>query len=1112
MRLYEHEAKRLLSGVGLPVPVSYGVWDGVPVLSAAAFPVMVKAQVLSGKRGKSGGVVRASSAEEASAAVSAMLGTIVGGHEVREVLLEEAVEHSSEMYVGITTSPSTGNCVLMVSRSGGIDVEEASAASPGSVLRLEVADASDSLPDDMAMGASAFLGGDAVLAGLLKSMYALYQERDMRTLEVNPLVATPSGYVCLDAKAELDDNGLYRNRSFLEGLSIGTGRHDSGVMTPREVGASGAGIPYVDLLPAGAVREEGRVYVGLVPGGAGYGMLAIDEVVNAGMELGIDAVPLNFMDSGGGPTRQKVAGMFSMVMDHPLVDMVVTSRFGGVSSCDTYVRGLVDCMRERASSGRRVVPVYGRMVGTDLSSAREYLEGARRDTPGPLSGLRLRVGNGMTMFEVVKSALSSFSGGEFGEPAVGVSGPVGSGMLGHLVRGVSPGAAGCSKVAIIGLGTQGRRHARLMMDYGTDMVAGVDRGGRGMPFPVYGSVAEMVASHPGIAAVSIWKHHSSAPGYAIEAIEAGIPIVVLITEYLPARDTRRILDAARRKGTLLFGPNTPGLVFPPEKVKIGMLPDIFQPSDGTLAPPECGVSICSRSGSILYHVSDALASVGIAQNAVVGVGGDSAVGTPFSRIVPLLSGYSHTDMVVVAGEIGGTMEEDLASDIVANPSMYPKPVVAMLSGRLSPKGKTMGHAGAIVSPGTERGTYLSKRKALEDAGVRVVNSQGELVKTVREVLGIGRTYFVPGEYVGRMSRAWEAPPPVRRWATSITKVVPNELTVRGKPLGDIIGSMSLVGAACLLATGEVPGQEAEGRLQEVAVEAALAPACLNDYSGGDDIGGFFARSLMADRGRACHGDVERVAYYLGRAVRYATVVVGSRVVNNYASVKDDDLADLLAKAVLPDLPGMFQSVPRQTSRLVEAMAVACVDHGVTPPSTQAAMLAASVRCGLNDAIASGVVNITDVHGGAGAEAARFFLRCVHRADHGDLFKAAAVEVRKCLDAGGRVEGMGHRIHTRDPRRDVLFRLARENGVDGPCMRLALGMEDLLMAEKGISLPLNVDGAIGAIVADMGLRPEVAKVLFIVGRIAGLAAHYFEEVSTFPPMRNIDFGLVEYVGA
>ncbi|MCK4721277.1 hypothetical protein KAU08_11480, partial [bacterium] len=264
--------------------------------------------------------------------------------------------------------------------------------------------------------------------------------------------------------------------------------------------------------------------------------------------------------------------------------------------------------------------------------------------------------------------------------------PAHKGMLCHLIRHARPDLVKSIEVtqtvetAVVGLGRQGTRHAGLMRDFGTTVTAGIapGRGGQRIheTIPVYDTVADCLEEHPNIAAVSIWKHFTSARDAALEVIEAGIPLVMLITEGIPLRDVRDILVACRKHKTVMFGGNTAGVIFPPEGIKVGMLPDVFYPEEVEpgIAGPH-GVTIISRSGAILYHLSDALASAGIAQNAVLGIGGDGANGSTFQDLVPVAMNYENTDLVVIAGEIGGSKEELLAEDIKTNPDKYHKPMV-----------------------------------------------------------------------------------------------------------------------------------------------------------------------------------------------------------------------------------------------------------------------------------------------------------------------------------------------------------------------------------------------------------------------------------------------------
>jgi len=697
------------------------------------------------------------------------------------------------------------------------------------------------------------------------------------------------------------------------------------------------------------------------------------------------------------------------------------------------------------------------------------------------------------------------------------------GFLFHLVGKLRPGLA--SRVAksgrldtiILGLGGQGTKHAGLMHDYGTSIVAGVAPGGAGTRvhevIPVFDSVKDCLAEFPDVVAASVWRHYSTAREAALEAIGAGIPLVVLISEGLPLKDVRDIIVSARAHNTVLIGGNTPGLIFPPERIKIGMLPDVFYPEEvapGRFGPR--GVSIISRSGAILYHMSDAMASVGIAQNAVIGIGGDGAIGSTFRDLVPLAMEYENTDLVIVAGEIGGCQEELLARDIRDNPGKYPKPVVALISGAHAPEGKTMGHAGAIVTPGHETGTFLSKKKALEEAGVPVVNGQFDLIEVVKTKLK-GKTYFLPERYYAKMKTIWDAPPPKPSWTTLVTKVEPNNLVVRGYRVQDLIERASLVEAAHLITLGELPDAERTASLTRVAVAAAkkrLPPAVRNPE---EDLSKSFQKYLLMDEelaafrpaGRAAQA--EKTVFALGRFTAYL------------AGVQSHGAALAAAEPGAPFAYFVYKAIwgaavfDEARARMLEAVIVASIDHGVTPPSTQATLIASSVRASYETAVAQGVGAITDVHGGAGEKAAEFFLQCAGlAAGQGLSFEEATrAVIRRYVREGRRVEGMGHRVHTRDPRRDVLWTLAEKSGLAGPCVAVSRIAEDMLREIRGLSLPINVDGVIGAIIADMGLDPKLAKALFIFGRIMGLSAHYFEEVASQPPMRSINFSEGVYRG-
>ncbi|MBY9000243.1 MAG: hypothetical protein KGD64_04960 [Candidatus Heimdallarchaeota archaeon] len=669
---------------------------------------------------------------------------------------------------------------------------------------------------------------------------------------------------------------------------------------------------------------------------------------------------------------------------------------------------------------------------------------------------------------------------------------------------------------IVGLGRQGTRHAQLMMEYGTNVTCGVAPGKGGTlvheKIPVYENANEAMKKHPNIAVASIWRHYSTAKDATIEVIRAGIPIVVLISEFIPLKDVRDILVEARKHKTILFGGNTPGIIFPPEGIKVGMLPDIFQAEQiGDKVGPK-GVTILSRSGAILYHLSDALASAGIAQNGVLGIGGDGAIGTRFVDLVSKIMGYNNTELVVIAGEIGGMQEELLAQDMIAQPEKYPKPLVALISGANAPEGKTMGHAGAVIAPGQKYGTYTSKREILEKAGVTVVNHQRDLIEAVKTKLN--RSYFEITKYYDKMRKKWDERPPETTWGTLITNVMPNNLIIRGYPLQDIIAKKGLLETSYLLQTGEFPNESELLDLEKIAIGAALQSfENHKDVPPSPDVSKMLGTYLLLDAHLSKYVNsttnvAQIAAFSLGRMLRYLAMLLGN--IDKMEGIEKQNVS--FAKMIYLGLVGDEQLDPLKV-KLLESMITACVDHGITPPSAQATLVLASTRANYEVALSAGLQAITDVHGGAGQKAAEFFLSVVKKAqsENIDLDEATFELMRDTIKEGKRIEGLGHRIHTQDPRRDVLWQLAEEAGYARECVAISKIISNVFYRVRGMNLPINVDGVIAAIVADMELDPKLAKAIFVFGRTAGLTAHYYEEINTQPQMRRLAFDKAVYRG-
>ncbi|MGQ0720874.1 MAG: succinate--CoA ligase subunit alpha [Candidatus Eiseniibacteriota bacterium] len=282
-----------------------------------------------------------------------------------------------------------------------------------------------------------------------------------------------------------------------------------------------------------------------------------------------------------------------------------------------------------------------------------------------------------------------------------------------------------TKLIVQGItGRDGSFHARQMIDYGTNVVGGVTPGKAGQEVhgkPVFGSVKEAV-KETGANATVIYVPAAFASGAMLEAVEAGIPLVVCITEGVPVSDMVSVWDALAGGPSRLLGPNCPGVITPGQ-CKVGIMPGhIHRPGN---------VGVVSRSGTLTYEVVDQLTRAGVGQSSCVGIGGDPIIGTKFVDVLDLFEKDESTEYIVMIGEIGGNDEERAAEFIAANVT---KPVVGFIAGSSAPPGRRMGHAGAIVSGGSGRAE--DKVDALAKAGVKVAVTPTEIGKMVSGMVAV----------------------------------------------------------------------------------------------------------------------------------------------------------------------------------------------------------------------------------------------------------------------------------------------------------------------------------------------------------------------------------------
>jgi len=271
-------------------------------------------------------------------------------------------------------------------------------------------------------------------------------------------------------------------------------------------------------------------------------------------------------------------------------------------------------------------------------------------------------------------------------------------------------------------GKEGTFHTKQMVEYGTNVVGGVTPGKGGTThegIPVFNTVADAV-KEAGANASVIYVPPSFAADAVMEAADAGIPVVVCITEGIPTLDMVKVREYLRDRPTRLIGPNCPGIISP-GKCKIGIMPGHIH--------REGNIGVVSRSGTLTYEAVGQLTALGLGQSSAIGIGGDPIVGTTHVDALRLFQDDEETVGIVMIGEIGGSAEEEAAAFAKENVT---KPIVAFIAGQTAPPGRRMGHAGAIIAGG--KGTAAEKMKALSEAGIHVVKSPADIGQAIKEVL------------------------------------------------------------------------------------------------------------------------------------------------------------------------------------------------------------------------------------------------------------------------------------------------------------------------------------------------------------------------------------------
>jgi succinyl-CoA synthetase beta subunit len=354
MKIHEFQAKEIFRAAGIPVPtgrVATEVAEAAAIAEELNRPVMVKAQVHVGGRGKAGGVQYAENAEAAKVWAQRILGMKIKDLPVKKVLVTEAVEIAAETYVGIILDRATKKPVIMMSAAGGIDIEEVAAKTPEKIVRYAV-EPRNGLRMFEARNIAYKVFRDFTLVRqateILLKLYDVYWKSDASLVEINPLVTTPiNKLIAIDAKINIDDNGLFRQKE-IEAM------RDLDAENPDEVEARGKGLTFIKL--------DGNI--GCIVNGAGLAMATMDLVKHYGGD------PANFLDIGGSSNPEKVLTAMRIIMKDPNVRAILINIFGGITRCDDVANGIVAAFEELKPK----IPVVVRLTGTNEDKAQKILK------------------------------------------------------------------------------------------------------------------------------------------------------------------------------------------------------------------------------------------------------------------------------------------------------------------------------------------------------------------------------------------------------------------------------------------------------------------------------------------------------------------------------------------------------------------------------------------------------------------------------------------------------------------------------------------------------------------------------------------------------------------
>lgn len=694
MLLNEHLSKTLLKeAAGIPVPTGVKITlKDLPELEPYfPLPWILKAQVPVGGRGKAGGIKKIESKDEYETTAHQILTMEIKGNKVPFLRAEPAIDIRQEFYLSLTLSRQRRKVMMTVGREGGVEIEN---MGPENLLVQEISLPGGLHPNQIRaaffhIGIARELFAD--FSSIVTNLYKTMIDYGLLLAEINPLALTGYGkLLALDGKIEMDDNIVDINPAFERFYQP---EHS----TREENIARDAGMSFVSL----------KGWVGLIANGAGLAMASMDA-------LNFSELPAaNFLDLGGAADQKRIETALDLLFNDKQVEAIFINLFGGILSCELVAKALVAALGGKEPEKPIVVRMSGNSAETGLKILKE------------ISSDKLRRARNMhEAIETLKSLKPANA------PQIKFAPPI-SATPESTVKDIGYKSSSFfeidkdTPILVQGItGQEGRLHTSLMLEYGSNIVAGVTpfKGGQDvLGVPVYNSIKEAQLHHE-VGASIIFVPPKLAADAILEAASCEIPWVVCITEGIVQSSMLNVLEQIKGGKTNVVGPNTPGLIVPGQ-TKIGILPTTpFSPGP---------VAILSRSGTLTYEVADRLNQVGIGQSLSIGIGGDSYIGTTFADMFEMLRNHDETKAVMVLGEIGGTAEQDLADYVIK--TGFDKPVLSFIAGQTAPPGKRLGHAGAILQEGTG---VQGKLEKMRSAGFTVCPSLESIPQLTADALGI----------------------------------------------------------------------------------------------------------------------------------------------------------------------------------------------------------------------------------------------------------------------------------------------------------------------------------------------------------------------------------------